>query len=130
MIKTKVLAALNKWQRRDFNYGDADCVQFANFIANETTGKDDLTAFNYSTEKEAYAIIDKEGDLEDTVTALLGESTENVSELPDGSPVILKFPSGQLMGIKLGDEAICLTLKGFSRIPANYIAAGWLLCHQ
>tara|TARA_R110002096_G_scaffold64085_3_gene156652 strand:- start:681 stop:1070 length:390 start_codon:yes stop_codon:yes gene_type:complete len=129
-MSAQVLQALNKWKRRAFDYGDADCVQFANFIAKETTGKDYLTAFNYSTEKEAYAIIDKEGDLEDTVTALLGESTENVSELPDGSPVILKFPSGQLMGIKLGDEAICLTQKGFSRIPENYIAAGWVLCRQ
>jgi len=130
LIKSKVLKALNKWQRRDFGYGDADCVQFANFIAKETTGKDYLTAFDYSSEKEAYAIIDKEGDLEDTVTALLGESTEDVFKLPDGSPVILKFPSGQLMGIKLGEEAICLTMKGLTRIPANYIAAGWILCHQ
>ena len=129
-MSAQVLQALNKWKRRAFDYGDADCVQFANFITKELTGRDYLRDFTYSTEEQANAIIDKEGDLEDTVTAILGESTENVSELPDGSPVIIKFPAGQLMGIKLGDEAICLTLKGFSRIPENYIAAGWVLCRQ
>tara|TARA_R110000803_G_scaffold113161_1_gene181547 strand:+ start:1505 stop:1894 length:390 start_codon:yes stop_codon:yes gene_type:complete len=129
-MSAQVLQALNKWKRRAFEYGDADCVQFANFITKELTGRDYLRDFTYSTEEQANAIIDKEGDLEDTVTAILGESTENVSELPDGSPVIIKFPAGQLMGIKLGDEAICLTLKGFSRIPENYIAAGWVLCRQ
>jgi len=57
-MQLRILQALNKWQRRDFTYGDADCCQFAGFIVKELTGKDYLADFNYSSEEEAYEIKD------------------------------------------------------------------------
>ena len=107
-----------------------DCCQFAGFIVKELTGKDYLADFNYNSEEDAYSIIKSNGDLEDTVSTVLGESTEDIDSIPDGSPVILKLPSGQLLGVKLSKEAVCLTQKGFIRMPSEYIAAGWILCHQ
>ena len=127
-MQLRVLQALNKWEKKDFDYGSVDCCQFAGFIVKELTGKDYLADFYYNSEEDAYS--KSNGDLEDTVSTVLGDPTEDVDSIPDGSPVILKLPSGQLMGIKLGKEAICLTLKGFSRIPENYIAAGWVLWRQ
>ena len=126
----KVHQALNKWQRRDFTYGDSDCCQFAGFIVQEITGKDYLATFAYNDQSEAESIIKSNGDLEDTVSTVLGQPTYDVSRLPDGSPVILKFPSGPLIGVKLGKSAVCLTLKGLTKMPEEYIAAGWALWDQ
>lgn len=129
-MQLRVLQALNKWEKKDFDYGSVDCCQFAGFIVKELTGKDYLADFHYNSEEDAYSIIKSNGDLEDTVSTVLGEPTEDINSIPDGSPVILKLPSGQLLGVKLGKEAVCLTQKGFIRMPSEYIAAGWILCHQ
>ena len=46
----RVHTALNKWNRREFSYGDADCCQFAAFIVKELTGKDYSEQFKYQTD--------------------------------------------------------------------------------
>ena len=124
-MQLQVLQALNKWQRRDFTYGDADCCQFAGFIVKELTGKDYLTDFHYNSEDEAYQIIRSNGDLEDTVSTVLGESTADIDSLSDGSPVLVSFTETRVLGIKLGKDAVCLTLKGLTRMPKQYILSGW-----
>ena len=124
-MQLQVLQALNKWERRDFTYGDADCCQFAGFIVKELTGKDYLTDFHYNSEDEAYEIIRSNGDLEDTVSTVLGESTADIDSLPDGSPVLVTLPDTQLLGVKLGNQAVCLTLKGLARMPEEFIVLGW-----
>ena len=129
-MQLRILQALNKWERREFTYGDADCCQFAGFIVKELTGKDYLADFNYNSEEEAYDIIKENGDLEDTVSTVLGESTGDIKGLEDGSPVLVVIPDNQLLGVKLGDHAICLTHKGLARLPSEYISLGWNLCHQ
>jgi hypothetical protein len=108
-MQLQVLQALNKWERREFTYGNADCCQFAGFIVKELTGKDYLVDFNYNSEEEAYDIIRSNGDLEDTVSTVLGESTSDIKGLEDGSPVMVTIPDNHLLGIQLGDYAICLT---------------------
>jgi len=127
-MQLQVLQALNKWERRDFTYGDADCCQFAGFIVKELTGTDYLTDFHYNSEDEAYQIIRSNGDLEDTVSTVLGESTDDIDSLPDGSPVLVTLPDTQLLGVKLGNQAVCLTLKGFIRLPKELIVSGWKVC--
>jgi len=127
-MQLQVLQALNKWERRDFTSGDADCCQFAGFIVKELTGKDYLTDFHYNSEDEAYQIIRSNGDLEDTVSTVLGESTDKIDSLPDGSPVLVSFPETQLLGVKLGNQAVCLTLKGLARMPKEFIVLGWNTC--
>ncbi len=124
----KVYQALNKWEKKDFNYGDVDCCQFAGFIVKELTGKDYLADFHYNSEEDAETIIKNFGDLEDTAASVLGEPTKEIRSLPDGSPVIVKTPDSQLMGIKLGNAAVCLVKKGFARIPGQHLLWGWNLC--
>lgn len=125
-----VLSALNKWERQAFHYGTVDCCQFAGFIVKELTGKDYLADFHYTSEADAESIIQGFGDLEDTAASVLGTPTEDIQSLKDGSPVIVKTPQGQVMGVKLGNTAVCLVHKGMIRIPKEYIASGWDLWPQ
>jgi hypothetical protein len=125
-MKIRVLQALNKWEKRRFDYGNADCCQFAGFIVKELTGKDYLTDFNYTCEDEAEKIIKSNGDLIKTASTVLGEPTKD--ELADGSPVLVDLPTGQTMGIKLDNYVVCLVKNGFIKIPEEFIVAGWKLC--
>ena len=120
--------ALNKWQKSEFDYGSVVCCQFAGFIVNELTGIDYLRDFAYESEQAADQIIEGFGDLERTAASVLGASTQAIETLADGSPVIVKAPEGQLMGIKLGSVAVCLVKKGLARIPQQHIQSGWNLC--
>ena len=120
--------ALNKWQKSDFNYGSVDCCQFTGFIVKELTGIDYLRDFAYESEQAAEQIICGFGDLECTAASVLGAPTRDVQSLADGSPVILKAPEGQLMGIKLGSVAVCVVKKGLTRISQQHIQSGWNLC--
>jgi len=119
----KVYAALNKWKRRDFSYGDADCCQFAAFIVKELTGKDYSSEFSYSSEGEAEALIAQKGELVDFIGGILGKPS---FELEDGDPCIVNLPIvGQVCGVKLSNHIVCLTEKGMVRVPDRYLVAGW-----
>jgi len=123
----KVYQALNKWEKKEFEYGSVDCCQFAGFVVKELTGKDYLSDFHYNSEQDAEILVKDFGDLEDTAASVLGDPTEDIDSLPDGSPVIVKTPDGQIMGVKLGDKAVCLVKKGLKQIPREYIASGFKL---
>ena len=127
MNQLEIIRLLNDWEKRDFNYGDADCCQFAGWVVKNLTGKDYLETFNYNTESQANAIIRSNGTLEDTVSTVLGESTESINELPDGSPVLVNIPNDEVMGIKLGKQAVCLAKHGFLTVSQNQIKVGWKL---
>ena len=119
----RVHLALNKWQRRQFNYGDADCCQFTAFVVKELTGRDYSSQFEYTSEAEAELIVGRKGELVDFITSVLGKAS---SELKDGDPCVVDIPIvGQVCGIKLSDKIVCLTEKGMVRIPDRYLLAGW-----
>ena len=121
----KVHAALNKWKRREFSYGDADCCQFAAFVVKELTGKDYAERFKYESEAQAELLVGQEGELVDFIGSILGKAS---SELKDGDPCIVDIPMiGQVCGIKLSDNVVCLTKKGMTQIPDRYLVAGWSL---
>lgn len=123
-----VLGALNKWERKEFNYGTVDCCQFTGFIVKELTGKDYLEDFYYNSETDAGTIINSFGDLIDTASSVLGRPTTDIDSLPDGSPVIVIQHGMQIMGVKLSDTAVCLVKKGMIRIPSDHIKVGWDVC--
>jgi hypothetical protein len=119
----RVHTALNKWQKRDFKYGDADCCQFIAFVVKELTGKDYSAGFQYESEAQAELLVGREGELVDFIGSILGEPSE---ELKDGDPCIVAAPIvGQVCGIKLRDNVVCLTSKGFTQIPDRYLVSGW-----
>lgn len=118
-----VHAALNKWQRREFKYGDADCCQFIAFIVKDLTGKDYASDFHYESEAQAEVLVGREGELVDFIGSILGQPIEQPE---DGDPCIVDLPIvGQVCGIKLKDSVVCLTTKGIKAIPDRYLIAGW-----
>ena len=119
----KVYQALNKWQRREFKYGDADCCQFAAFVVHELTGKDYSQQFQYDSEAQAELLVGREGELVDFLGSILGQPSQ---QLKDGDPCVVSIPLiGQVCGVKLAQSVVCLTEKGMSRIPERYLIAGW-----
>jgi len=119
----RVHNALNKWKRREFSYGDADCCQFAAFIVKELTGKDYSEQFKYDSEAQAQVLVGREGELVDFISSILGDVS---SDIKDGDPCIVDVPMiGQVCGVKLSDHVVCLTQKGMVQIPDRYLIAGW-----
>ena len=118
-----ITQALNSWNRRDFNYGDSDCCQFAAFIVKQMTGKDFATDFNYQSEAQAYEIVEQEGTLADFLQTLLGNPSP---ELKDGDPCVVDLPIiGQVCGVKYKTNVVCLTDKGLTQIKDRYLLYGW-----
>lgn len=119
----RVHQALNRWKKRDFSYGDADCCQFIAFVVKELTGKDYAKDFTYQSESEAFALVERQGTLLDFIGSILGAAS---SSLRNGDPCIVDVPMvGQVCGIKLSQEVVCLTEKGMCCIPDRYLLAGW-----
>lgn len=125
MKHSEILTALNRWHRRQFDYGDADCCQFAGFIVKQLTGVDYLHDFNYASEKDAYSIIEQNGSLKETVSTALGDPDD---DLVDGSPCLVQMNNTELLGIKLGDAIVCLTKKGMARVSFDNLICGWSRC--
>ena len=122
---TPTLNAINKWNRRRFSYGDADCCQFTAFIVKQLTGRDYARQFSYSNEQEADALISAKGDLRDFAESILGEPTGG---LKTGDPVIMRLPTiGQVMGILLGDNIVSVCERGLIRVDKRYLVCGWAL---
>lgn len=127
-MKLKIFQAFNKWKKRQFDYGDADCCQFVGFVVCDLTGKDFLADFHYKSEHSANEIIAEFGSLETTAATVLGDPQKDVYNLEDGSPVLVEMPYGQLLGVKVGAVAVCLGKTGFVNIPSKMIRSGWDLC--
>lgn len=125
MMESQVYTALSRWKRRSFDYGDADCCQFAGFIVEQLTGVDYLRDFNYATEADAYSIIERNGSLRETVSTALGDPDD---DLVDGSPCLVQMKNDELLGIKLGDAIVCLTKKGMARVSFDNLICGWTKC--
>ena len=118
-----VQMALNAWERRQFQYGDADCCQFAAFIVKEMTGKDYISQFTYDSEKKANELISSKGALVNLVKSVLGEPS---NELKDGDPCVVDLPIiGQVCGVKYKSNVVCLTDKGLTQIKDRYLLSGW-----
>ena len=126
--KALTISALNSWEKKKFKYGNVDCCQFAAHVVKHISGKDYAEGFAYNSESEAGLLISKFGSLQELITKVLGEPSDN---LLYGDPVISCFPvTGETMGIKLGDKVVCLTEKGLIKLSNNHQVCGWSICHK
>ena len=122
-----VRRAFNSWKRREFSYGDSDCCSFVAHVASELTGSDFRRFISYHSESQAYDIIDAHGGFE----ALMDEVFKVSAEPKDGDPCLMNLPLvGEIMGIKFGDQVVCVTKSGLAQMPSRYIVKGWNLCHR
>ena len=123
----KVLSALNRWEKGEFQYGDKDCVAFTVFMIKELHGIDYSHELIYATKEQADEIIRASGGFENLIDSVLGEPSEVALH---GHPVMFNYPrSGLTMGVKLNDSIVCVTKKGLTRVPERHIVRSWI-CHQ
>jgi len=123
----KVLAALNCWEKGEFQYGDKDCVAFTVFMIKELHGIDYSHELIYATKEQADEIRRASGGFENLIDSVLGEPSEAALQ---GHPVMFNYPrSGLTMGVKLNDSIVCVTKKGLTRVPERHIVRSWI-CHQ
>ena len=123
----RILSALNKWDKGDFQYGNRDCVAFTVFMIRELHGIDYSDELVYATEEQANEIIRASGGFENLIDSVLGKPSE-VSM--SGHPVMFNYPrSGLTMGVKLNDSIVCVTRKGLTRVPESHIVRSWI-CHK
>ena len=125
--RSDVIRAIGSWKRREFTYGDADCCSFIAHVASELTGSDYRQHITYTSEDEAYGIIEAHGGFE----ALMDSVFKHQGAPQDGDPCLVKLPIvGEMMGIKLDKTVVCITKFGLSQMPERYILKGWNLCHK
>lgn len=123
----KVLAALNRWDKGDFNYGSRDCVTFTAFMIRELHGVDYSHELSYRSEEEANDIIDSHNGFMNLIDRVLGKPVDYPTV---GHPVMCDLPRiGLLMGVKLRGSVAVVTKRGLTRIPDRYIVRSWE-CHQ
>ena len=125
--KQSTLRACNTWDKRAFQYGDADCCQFTGHVIREITGIDYMKLFDYENEPEAQSIIDYHGGLEKAVETLLGKPT-TLNNLQDGDPVLFKAPiMDQALGVRFGKFIVGLSQRKIVRVSEKYFVHGWAL---
>ena len=125
--KQDTLKAFNTWDKRAFQYGDADCCQFTGHVIREITGIDYMKLFDYKNEPEAQSIIDYHGGLEKAVETMLGKPT-TLDNLQDGDPVLFKAPMmGDALGVMFGKFIVGLSHRKIVRVSQKYFVHGWAL---
>lgn len=123
----RILSALNKWDKGDFQYGNRDCVAFTVFMIRELHGIDYSHELVYATEEQANEIIRASGGFENLIDSVLGKPSEVAMS---GHPVMFNYPrSGLTMGVKLNDSIVCVTRKGLTRVPESHMVRSWI-CHK
>ena len=124
---SEVKLAFNTWQRRDFEYGDSDCVAFVAHILTELHGRDFTSLITYNNEQEAEEIISDHGGFEELMDFYLGDPAEP----QNGDPAMIELPKvGKMMGIVLEDTVVCVTKKGLAQFHKKYIIRGWQVWKQ
>ena len=125
--KQSTLKAFNTWDKRAFQYGDADCCQFTGHVIREITGIDYMKLFDYENEPEAQRIIDHHGGLEKAVETLLGKPP-TLDNLQDGAPVLVQAPiMAQARGGRFGKFIVGLSHRKIVRVSEKYFVHGWAL---
>jgi hypothetical protein len=122
-----IFAALNRWQKGEFQYGTRDCVAFTVFMIRELHGVDYRDELMYATEEQAYEIIRAHNGFMNLIDSVLGHPVDYPTV---GHPVMCDLPRiGLLMGLKLGESVAVVTKRGLTTISDRYIVRSWE-CHQ
>ena len=113
-----------------------DCCRFVAAVIEDRTGENPMAAFEYSSEEEARAIIDKYGGLGNAMRAVLADCLcIDPSEAADGDPLLVDVRGSMpFMADIVGDElaAVCFkgravvrTLAGVTDWPMGRVTQAW-----
>ena len=113
-----------RYENKEVEYGVRDCCQFAGAVYKEITGKDVMEHFDYSSEEEAYEIIEERGGWDAMLEDVLGEPI--YQGFRNGDPVLVNIPTvGYALGVMFLDLPVILTEQRFIQAPKSMIVKGW-----
>lgn len=117
-----MINAIRKYQALPFRYG-LDCCAFVAECVTENTGKN--LNFDYSTEDEAQAILDRFGSLEAAITDRLGKPYFGYE---DGYVALIKTRQQEVAGIFNRGRILVRVAKGLNDLPPHRAAKVWNPC--
>lgn len=126
MRAQKLLRVAGEWRARPFEYGVADCCQFARHLVREMTGEDYGAEWTYGSEEEADRIIAHHGGLEGLISRYLGPPVER-DKLRIGDLCLVNVPGAELMGARSGTGAFVVSSRGVMVVGESRIHRGWVL---
>ena len=121
-----LLRVAGRWRARPFEYGVADCCQFARDLVREATGVDYGREWTYASEEEAEGIIEQHGGLEGLVSRYLGEPV-GPDDLEVGDLCLVQAPGFEMLAAKSGQGAYGPSRKGIVMVQSHRIAKGWAI---
>jgi hypothetical protein len=107
-----------------FAYGTHDCCQFAALAVEAITGTNPASAWVYTNQAQAEALIADAGGLEQLVTDVMGEPV-HPSRAGRGDVVLANLENGPTVGVCLGRECAFVTDVGLTYRPREFIATAW-----
>lgn len=111
---------IHKYQALPFRYGN-DCCAFVGDCLAELTGKN--PNYDYSTEAEAEALIEKHGGLEGAITSVLGPP---IADTPrDGDVVLIDNGARQVAGIVYRNRLVCRVASGLVDLDLERAKRVW-----
>ena len=113
---------IQKYAGLQFRYGQ-DCCQFVGECIEAITGKNPMAGLTYSDEREAYAIIDRFGDLEGAMRHFLGKPYDGHK---DGDACLMDNNGGRLAAaIVYRGEVIGRVNGGLMNYPLDRAKLVW-----
>lgn len=104
---------IDKYTSTEFEYGIADCCQFAGEVIERQTGRNPCREFDYSSRAEAYEIIASYGSIEALLDAKIGPGIQGVYDPNDGDIGLCKTETGfELVGVVYAGRIVVLTQNG------------------
>ena len=120
--KRQMRTVIDKYAGLRFRYGQ-DCCQFVGECIQAITGKNPIGALIYSDEREAYAIINRFGDLEGAMRHFLGKPYDGHK---DGDACLMDNNGGRLAAaIIWRNEVIGRVENGLMNYPLDRAKLVW-----
>ncbi len=116
---------ISRWQSRPFEYGSADCCQFAGECIESITGNNPMERFSYQGRRGALALIRSHGSLPDLIASVLGP--EKVEPARDGDIVTVTSGGRDIVGFVWGGSIILRTEPGLVDWPLSKAVHAWAL---
>lgn len=124
--------ALDKYRHAEFAWGEMDCCLFVANVLRDLYGRDYAEPWrgSYDSERGALRLISRHGGVQGLATEAFGPMRGMVNARR-GSVALVGPPwadpdaIGELLGIVDGGGIVCLTDKGFIRVPMSAGLGCW-----
>ena len=115
---------IHEWADRPFEYGRFDCCQFAGEVIAAQTGENPMHRLHYTSEREAYRIINQYGSLEKAMRHFLGEPIA-VADAKHGDVLLIDTDQGEASGVVYLGQAVIRHPNGLRSYDLSCARLAW-----